>query len=196
MIIWNLVKKPNIILFIKHDRLVYNRDAVLLSLYDLERHNKETFETEIIEKGVDVDDYEEFKETYEKFKKNHIKTNKKGISFPDPLLDFTDMILLYVKNCPPLPIRIALGDEVQDKTALLWKAWEHSVKNAKVVFLAGDDKQSLYNFMGSDVDYWINMRGDTNLTMKLTETKRSTPNVLEYADFFLLIKFVEKLILA
>lgn len=65
------------------------------------------------------------------------------------LYDFTDMLLRYAESdLDPLPIDVAIIDEAQDLSNLQWAVVHKFVKNAKRVFMAGDDDQAIYGFMG------------------------------------------------
>src|SRR5690606_36016324 len=47
------------------------------------------------------------------------------------LLDFTDMILKYIKQGAPLPVSVAFIDEAQDLSAIQWKMIEKAFANAE-----------------------------------------------------------------
>ena len=73
--------------------------------------------------------------------------------------DFTDMLSLFVEtgNVPELDVVIV--DEVQDLSILQWKVCEKLFKNAKRVYISGDDDQAIFRWAGADVEYLINMKG-------------------------------------
>lgn len=78
-----------------------------------------------------------FIELYEKFKKdNH-------------LFDFMDMLSLYNREGEPLPIQVGILDEAQDCSPLQWACVHKMYANAKRFYMAGDDDQAIYTFLGA-----------------------------------------------
>jgi len=67
-------------------------------------------------------------------------------------LDYEDMIEMYVKadNWQPAPIDVLFIDEAQDLSALQWEAVHRIGAAAKRVYIAGDDDQSIYGFIGAE----------------------------------------------
>lgn len=79
--------------------------------------------------------------------------------------DFTDMLSLFVEtgNVPELDVVIV--DEAQDLSLLQWKVCEKLFKNAKRVYISGDDDQAIFRWAGADVDSFITQKGKIlNLT--------------------------------
>lgn len=65
------------------------------------------------------------------------------------LNDFTDMLSKYVNTgLDPLKIKVAFLDEAQDLSMLQWAAFHKLVANAERIYIAGDDDQGIYGFMG------------------------------------------------
>lgn len=75
------------------------------------------------------------------------------------LVDYTDMLVNYVKHGSPLPVKIAFVDEAQDLTPLQWQVVNKMFSNCEVVYIAGDDDQSIYEWAGADTSAFLS-RGD------------------------------------
>lgn len=72
-------------------------------------------------------------------------------------MDFTDMLLTYIQNGEPIPVEVAVIDEAQDLTKAQWKAVELAFRNAKRIYVAGDDDQAIYRWAGADVDHFLTL---------------------------------------
>ena len=75
------------------------------------------------------------------------------------LIDFTDLLEIYVKSGRKPLLDVLLCDEVQDQSALQWKVIEKLAINTRRVVLAGDDDQSIYQWAGADVARMISQPG-------------------------------------
>jgi superfamily I DNA/RNA helicase len=66
------------------------------------------------------------------------------------LIDFTDMLLnyLHIGEIEALPCSVVFLDEAQDLSELQWRVFDKMCGNAKRVYLAGDDDQAIYGFIG------------------------------------------------
>lgn len=64
--------------------------------------------------------------------------------------DFLDMLTEYLDNPIPLPVDVVILDEAQDLSKLQWQIFRHMIEDAQRVYVAGDDDQSIYNFIGAD----------------------------------------------
>lgn len=64
--------------------------------------------------------------------------------------DFVDLLHLYDHFGEPLDIESMFIDEAQDLSILQWKIVRKMMKKAKRVYIAGDDDQSIYAFIGAD----------------------------------------------
>ena len=76
------------------------------------------------------------------------------------VLDFTDMLELFlqVKNIPQLDV--VFIDEAQDLSWLQWNVASHAWSKAKKVYISGDDDQAIFRWTGADVEYFIRMKAD------------------------------------
>jgi DNA helicase-2/ATP-dependent DNA helicase PcrA len=79
----------------------------------------------------------EFVETYGKWKREHGK------------FDFMDMLVNYDLDGEPLDIDVAILDEAQDNSPLMWRCFEKLSANSQRVYMAGDDDQAIYTFIGA-----------------------------------------------
>jgi DNA helicase-2/ATP-dependent DNA helicase PcrA len=68
----------------------------------------------------------------------------------EKLHDFMDMLTEYLENPVPLPVRVVFLDEAQDLSRLQWNIFREMISEAERVYIAGDDDQSIYNFIGAD----------------------------------------------
>lgn len=73
------------------------------------------------------------------------------------LYDFTDMLAAWHGA---LDVDVAIFDEAQDLSTLQFKMAIELSQNAKEVYLAGDDDQSIFQWAGSDLDFFLNMKAD------------------------------------
>jgi DNA helicase-2/ATP-dependent DNA helicase PcrA len=66
------------------------------------------------------------------------------------LWDFSDMLFSYLQNdqTEPLPCRVVFLDEAQDLSSLQWSVFNKMVANAERIYMAGDDDQAIYGFIG------------------------------------------------
>ena len=75
------------------------------------------------------------------------------------LLDFTDMldVFLLEKTVPHLDIIFV--DEAQDLTTKQWKVIEKLSEHCKFRYIAGDDDQAIYKWAGADVKKFLDIEG-------------------------------------
>ena len=72
------------------------------------------------------------------------------------LKDFNDLLVDFVKEKRPLPVKVAFIDEAQDLTPLQWDVAKLMFQDAEVVYAAGDDDQAIYEWSGADVHNFLN----------------------------------------
>lgn len=66
-------------------------------------------------------------------------------------VDFDDMLVRFVESDIELPsIPVVILDEAQDCSPLQWEVFEKIIKKAKLVYIAGDDDQAIYEWNGAD----------------------------------------------
>lgn len=76
------------------------------------------------------------------------------------LCDFTDMLVNYLRDGDPVPVKLAYIDEAQDLTRLQWAVIEKMFCNAESIIVAGDDDQAVYEWAGADVRKFISFSDD------------------------------------
>lgn len=73
------------------------------------------------------------------------------------LVDFTDMLEMFLDECGPIPVDVAIVDESQDLNSLQWAVARLALANASVIYIGGDDDQSIYKWAGANVDEFLNL---------------------------------------
>lgn len=66
------------------------------------------------------------------------------------LIDFTDMLAQALQSKAELPYKAFFVDEAQDLSALQRAVFYHFVRDAALVFMAGDDDQAIFEWAGAD----------------------------------------------
>lgn len=75
------------------------------------------------------------------------------------LVDYTDMLQLFVDNSWAPPLEVLFVDESQDLSMLQWRVVEKLAENARRVVVAGDDDQAIYRWAGAAVEHFVDMPG-------------------------------------
>jgi len=91
------------------------------------------------------------------------------------LLDFTDMIEMYLDSGMIPKLDVVFVDEAQDLCRLQWRMIDKIIQNVKHIYISGDDDQAIYRWAGADVEHLINMPGETKV---LTQSYRC-PRVVQ-----------------
>lgn len=113
---------------------------------------------------------------YKEFKEKHAK------------FDFVDMLELYRGHGTPLPIDVIFIDEAQDLSSLQWAIVKKMVGKCERVYVAGDDDQMIYGFIGADKNGFIDLECDE--TIILPKTYRLKADIWKFAQN--IIKQVDK----
>ena len=79
------------------------------------------------------------------------------------LMDFTDMILEFVRSRIRVKLTLLAVDEAQDLSSAQWRVVERLAEGCERVAVAGDDDQALFEWAGADVDHLIDMPGDVRV---------------------------------
>lgn len=140
-------------------------DDRYLFFVDILRHN-ESYAAQYV-KALDVQLAKFICSAYKKFKEEF------------SLMDFTDMLTMFVAADKPLPVRVAFLDEAQDFSTLMWRAVEVACRNCERIYIAGDDDQAIYQWSGADVDAFLNLEGDKHV---LDKSYRLPNNILAFAQ--------------
>ena len=111
--------------------------------------NKQSTELEINSyKGISLGQAHLTSEVYKEYKK---LLNK---------LDYTDLLLLVKDRKIHIPVDVVFIDEAQDLTKLQWQVVFQFFQDAKTWIVAGDPNQSIFEWAGADVPFFLNMRTD------------------------------------
>ena len=99
-------------------------------------------------KGVSLGQAHLTKEVYKEYKKLLKK------------LDYTDLLLLVKERKIHIPVDVVFIDEAQDLTKLQWQVVLQFFQYTPTWIIAGDPNQSIFEWAGADVPYFLNMRTD------------------------------------
>lgn len=110
---------------------------------------------------------EHFSKSYRKYKESIAK------------IDFTDQLEMFLNQNEPLDADYMFCDEAQDFSKLQWKIIDVLAKSAEHVYVAGDDKQSIYEFSGGDPDSLIRRAGNRVI---LDTCYRLPKSILNFAE--------------
>jgi len=147
-----------------------SRGNRLLSLENLRRNALLSFE-EVCQRQPNLAESPQvlrhFSETYREFKRI---TGK---------IDFGDQLENFLKAGRTLDVDYLIVDEAQDLSKLQWRILELLSEVVKGMYIAGDDKQAIYEFSGACPDSLINRKGDR----EVLETCHRLPRaILNYAE--------------
>ena len=92
--------------------------------------------------------------------------------------DYTDLIQRFVNLKITIPVEVAIIDEAQDLTTLQWQMVWTAFADCKRVYIAGDDDQSIYQWSGADVNYFLNVHGNQTV---LHESWRLPQKLVDYS---------------
>lgn len=120
------------------------KDTAYLDFYDLERSGALTSK-QLAEADIELAYYHQLVQKYEEYKAQQC------------LVDFFDCLIKYAQVGDSLPCKTVMVDEAQDITALQWKVIEKAFSRAEKIFIAGDDKQSIYSYSGARPDILIGL---------------------------------------
>ena len=92
------------------------------------------------------------------------------------ILDFTDMIEMYVESGTVPKLDVVFIDEAQDLCALQWRMVHKICQNAKQVYISGDDDQAIYRWAGADVEHLIGLEGERQILQQSYRCARVIQN--------------------
>ena len=94
-------------------------------------------------------------------------------------IDYADMLYEAVnENLLPI-LDVVFIDEAQDLTPLQWAMVEHFATTSKRLYLAGDDDQAIYRWLGADVERFIEYSGEEKT---LPQSYRVKKKIQEFAQ--------------
>lgn len=79
------------------------------------------------------------------------------------LVDYTDMLSLFVQQNWSPQLECLFVDEAQDLSVLQWSVVWQLAKNARRVVIAGDDDQAIYRWAGAAVEYFVDLPGEVSV---------------------------------
>ena len=89
------------------------------------------------------------------------------------------MLSLWIETGPTPKLEVVFVDEAQDLTNLQWEMCSKIWKNAKRVYISGDDDQAIFRWAGADIEHFINMEGNVTI---LKQSYRCPSAVHRIAD--------------
>lgn len=95
------------------------------------------------------------------------------------LFDFTDMLTLALKSNLNVPTKILIVDEFQDMSPIQYEVYKNFCNNKDEVYIAGDDDQNIYTFMGATPQFLLNEYKNASNQIILKETYRQPSNILD-----------------
>jgi len=141
-----------------------------LGIYDKARNMMKDPELVFKEESYKKDNLEIFKRkisTYEHYKK-------------DSFIDFTDMIERAIREINFGKLEILILDEAQDFTPLQWSVIFKIAKQAKKIYLAGDDDQAIYRWNGADPKYFTEYFPGKKIVLR--KTRRFGKAIYEFSQ--------------
>ena len=123
----------------------------LLFIHGLSKNREEPLHntwSRAMEDGVDWFELERFSRAYEQYKRS------RGLS------DFNDLLDRFCLEDPQTYPRfdLLIIDEGQDCSSLMWRAIDRL--DAKLRYVGGDDRQSIFSWSGASVERFIDMDGE------------------------------------
>lgn len=76
-------------------------------------------------------------------------------------------------------IDVVIIDEAQDLSVAQWNFINRVTKNAKKIYIGGDDDQAIFNWSGADVNYFMNVKGQVET---LTQSYRVPKEIHKLAS--------------
>jgi superfamily I DNA/RNA helicase len=94
------------------------------------------------------------------------------------MLDFVDQLDKY--DGAPLPVKVMFVDEAQDLSALQWKIIWEMAADCERVYVAGDDDQAIFDFIGADEYGFLDLKADYETI--LTHSYRVPQAIGQFAE--------------
>jgi len=99
---------------------------------------------------------------YDPLRVRRIVKEYKKFKQENNLLDFTDMIELFVAENNPPHLDVLIIDEAQDLSELQWLMVEQLAKHVQRMYVAGDDDQTIFTWAGAS-ERFITLPGDVTV---------------------------------
>ena len=95
------------------------------------------------------------------------------------LIDFSDMLLEFVRGDYRVPVDYIIVDEAQDLSKLQWMVVEKIAKGAKQVWVAGDDDQAIFGWAGASPELLIDLEGEHTVLSQSYRIPKSVHTIAE-----------------
>lgn len=143
-------KKVNIVSHEDDDSAPFDMttDDRYLNIYALSRLRMQSVRKTCVQEGAAIAEVEYLGSELERWKTHCGK------------MDFTDMIVEFIRRDYSPELDLLIVDEAQDLSALQWKMVEILTRRAAKVIVAGDDDQAIFEWAGADVNHFLSLRGD------------------------------------
>jgi DNA helicase-2/ATP-dependent DNA helicase PcrA len=76
------------------------------------------------------------------------------------MMDYNDLLEQFDET---IDVDMFIIDEAQDLSPLQWNVVRKAARNAKAIYLAGDDDQCIYGWAGADVSRFLRMKATTEV---------------------------------
>ncbi len=95
------------------------------------------------------------------------------------LVDYTDMLQLFLNRGRAPKLDVMFVDEAQDLSPLQWAVVRKLCDSADRIYIAGDDDQAIYRWAGADVDYLIRNSKDAMVLQQSYRIPKSIHTLAE-----------------
>lgn len=95
------------------------------------------------------------------------------------LLDYTDMLEMFLKRGHAPKLDVMFVDEAQDLSPLQWAVVRKLCDHADKIYIAGDDDQAIYRWAGADVEYLISNSKNAMVLKQSYRIPKSIHNLAE-----------------
>jgi ATP-dependent DNA helicase UvrD/PcrA len=89
------------------------------------------------------------------------------------LVDYTDMLELFVQEDSGPRLDVAIVDEAQDLSALQWEMVQLLCRMARRAVVGGDDDQAIYKWAGADPEHLLRLEGSVRVLGQSYRVPRS-----------------------
>jgi superfamily I DNA/RNA helicase len=87
-------------------------------------------------------------------------------------VDYADMLIIAYRNGSQLPTTVLIVDEFQDLSPLMYSIYQKWSEGKEKIFIAGDDDQSIYSFLGACPDHLLMEKDSADNVVTLTLSHR------------------------
>jgi len=102
----------------------------------------------------------------------HLSTAYDQFKEDNRYIDYADMIYEAVNENLLPTLEVVFIDEAQDLTPMQWAMVEHFASTSERLYLAGDDDQAIYRWLGADVERFIDYPAEEIVLPKSYRVKK------------------------